>query len=276
MRRLYDILFHFKEYLLFAFLLLVSIALLALNDTSQIRRIRSLTIGAIGFLQDAAGFIPNYFDLKRENTTLRELNVTLADEASRLREASLENIRLRSLLELKEQTAYRYVSANVVGKNLQLLRNTITLDVGEDDGVKENMPVVTDAGLVGRIIATGNRYAIGQIMLNKDFRASGKVQRGRVDGIVAWEGGEKLSLKNVAKTLDVKPGDVVITSEYSSIFPPGIKIGVVAATIQEPAGLFQRVEISPSVDFSRLEEVFVVTHVPDSSRIALEQRLPKQ
>ncbi|MFN0158093.1 MAG: rod shape-determining protein MreC [Bacteroidota bacterium] len=276
MRRLYDILFLFKEYLLFAFLILLSIALLAVNDAPQIRRIRALTVGAIGFLQDAAGFIPNYFDLRGENKTLRELNVTLADEASRLREASLENIRLRQLLELKDNTVYRYVSANVVGKNLQLLRNTITMDVGEENGVKENMPIVTDAGLVGRVIATSGRFAIGQILLNKEFRASAKVQRGRVDGIVVWEGGEKLWLKNVAKTLDVKPGDVVITSEYSSIFPPGIKIGVVSATGQKPGALFQDVEITPSVDFHRLEEAFVVTHVPDSSRIVLEHIIPNQ
>jgi len=99
--------------------------------------------------------------------------------------------------------------------------------------------------LVGRVIATSSRYAVGQIMLNKEFRASAKVQRGRVDGIVMWEGGEKVSLRNVAKTLDVKPGDVVITSEYSSIYPPGIKIGVVTATSQEPGALFQNVDIIP-------------------------------
>lgn len=276
MRRLYDILFYFKEYLLLAFLILISIVLLARNDAPQIRRITALTIGSIGFLQDAAGFIPNYFDLRSENKALRELNLTLADEASRLREASLENIRLRGLLALKERTSFRYVGANVVGKNLQLMRNTITVDVGAENGVKENMPIVTDAGLVGRIVATSDRYAIGQILLNKEFRASAKVQRGRVDGIIAWEGGERLWLKNVAKTLDVKPGDAVITSEYSSIFPPGIRIGVVSATAQQPGALFQDVEITPSVDFHRLEEVFIVTHIPDSSRIALDQLIPKQ
>lgn len=272
MRRLYDILFLFREYILLAALILVSLFLLNLNDNAQIRMIRSITVVSIGFLQDSFGFIPNYFDLRRENTTLRALNVTLADEASRLREASLENIRLRQLLELKQRTSYRLVAANVVGKNLQLLRNTITIDAGENDGIKPNMPVVTDAGLVGRIIATSSSYAVAQIMLNKDFRASAKVQRSRVDGIIAWEGGDNLTLKNVAKTLDVKPGDVVTTSEYSSIFPEGIKIGVVGSTGHEAGGLFQNIQVIPSVDFYRVEEVFVALHSPDSSRVVLEQR----
>lgn len=275
MRRLFDIVILFKEYLLLALYVVIAIALMAVNDTTQIRTIRSLTVASIGFLQDAFGFIPNYFELARENRALRELNVSLADEVSRLREARLENLRLQKLLGLKEQSPLVYVSANVTGRNLQLLQNSITIDAGESDGVLVNMPIVTDAGLVGRVVATSAGYAIGQILLHKDFRASAKVQRGRVDGILLWEGGPTLTLKNVAKTLDVQVGDAVITSEYSSLYPPGIKIGVVSKTSQAPGALFQTVEITPGVDFSRLEEVFVVLHQPDSSRAALEQQFLK-
>ena len=90
-----------------------------------------------------------------------------------------------------------------------------------------------------------------------------------------WDGGEHLSLRNVAKTLDVQVGDVVVTSEYSALYPAGIKIGVVSKTSQAPGALFQTIEISPSVDFSRLEQVFVVVHSPDSERVALEQKHTK-
>jgi rod shape-determining protein MreC len=239
----------------------------------QVRTIRAVTVASVGMLQDVFGFIPNYFDLRTENRTLRALNVTLADEASRLREASLENIRLRHLLGLKERSPFTFVAANVVGKNLQLLRNTITLDVGAADGIRVQMPIVTDAGLVGRIVAVSGEYSIGQIMLNREFRASALVQRGRVDGIVVWEGGDRVHLRNVAKTLDVAVGDVVITSSFSSVFPSGIRIGIVSAVAQTPGALFQNIEIAPTVDFHRLEEVFVITAVPDSSRIALEQQV---
>ncbi len=275
MRGLINIISFFKEYFLLTLCILISLVLLALNDNEQIRSIRSFTVASIGFLQDTFGFIPDYFDLRQENHVLRELNVTLSDEVSRLREAKLENMRLRQLLDLRRRSQFEYVSANVVGKNLQLLRNTITIDVGKNDGVKVNMPIVTGAGLVGKVVATSSAYAIGQILLNKDFRASAKVQRGRVDGILVWEGGSYLSLKNVAKTLDVQVGDEVITSEYSSLFPPGIRIGVVRETRHDPGALVQTVHITPSVDFSSFEEVFVVTHTPDTSRIALEQQIPQ-
>jgi len=272
LRRLYDFVSLFKEYIVFALLLSISVALLALNDSPQIRTLRSITVVTVGLLQDAVGIIPNYFDLRGENQVLREMNLTLADEVNRLREAKLENLHLRQMLGLKEQRQFGYQTANVIGKNLQLLRNTITLDVGENDGVRPMMPVVTDNGLAGRIVATGPRYAVAQILFNKDLRVSAKVQRSRVDGIARWDGGARLLLTNVAKALDVQAGDVVITSEYSSMFPSGIRIGIVVSARPVEGSLFQAVEIMPGVDFTRMEQVFIITAIPDSARIALERR----
>ena len=272
MRRLYEFVFLFKEYLVVGVLLAVSVTLLALNDDSQIRTIRSVAVVSVGMLQDALGIIPNYFDLRRENQVLRELNLTLADEVNRLREARLENLRLRQLLGLKERGEFGFVAANVIGKNLQLLRNTVTLDAGERNGLRADMPIVTENGLAGKVVATSGRFAVAQILYNKDIRVSAKIERSRVDGIIRWEGGSALALQDVAKTLDVQAGDVVITSEYSSFFPPGIRIGVVSSARGAEGSLFQSVEVRPAVDFSRLEEVFVITSMPDSERIALEHR----
>ena len=127
-------------------------------------------------------------------------------------------------------------------------------------------------GLAGKIVATSGRFAVAQILYNKDIRVSAKIERSRVDGIIRWEGGSALTLQDVAKTLDVQAGDVVITSEYSSYFPPGLRIGVVSSARGAEGSLFQSVEVRPSVDFSRLEEVFVITSIPDSERTALEHR----
>lgn len=270
LKRMYDIVTLFKEYVIVAVLLVVSVALLALNDTRQIRTIRSLTVVSLGFLQDTFGFIPDYFNLKSENRILREMNITLSDEVNRLREARLENIRLHQLLGLRRREEYRTVSARIVGKTIQLLRNTITINAGSDDGVHSNMPIVTDRGLVGRVTTTSSGYSIGQILYHREIRVSAKVQRTRVDGIIRWKGGEYLSLTDVAKTLDVKSGDVLITSDYSSLFPPGIRIGTVVRTRPLAGSLFQQVDIAPSVDFTQLEEVFVLLHHPDTARVALE------
>ncbi len=271
MRRLYDIIVLFKEYFLFGLFLVLSTILLASNDTQQIRGFRTVAIGSVGFLQDLFNFIPGYFNLKAENRALREVNLNLADEVNRLREQRLETIRLRRLLEMKEHPAFGYLAADVVGKNLQLLRNTITINIGSNDGVRVNMPVVDDKGLVGKVAETSGGYAVAQILLNKDLRISAKDERSRVDGIIRWEGGSTLTMEDVSKTLDVQAGDVIITSEYSSLFPPNIRIGVVRSARQVSGELFQQIDVDPGVDFTHLEEVFVVQYSPDSGRTALHR-----
>lgn len=272
-KRIYDIVLLFKEYVVVAFFIVVSVALLALNDTVQIRTIRSYAVIGVGLLQETLSFIPNYFDLRRENTALREMNLSLSDEVSRLREARLENLRLRQLVGLKENEEYRYIAAEIVGKNLQLLRNTITVNAGQDDGVRVNMPIVSESGLVGKVVGTTGSYSVGQILLNKDLRVSAKVQRSRVDGVLRWDGSRNLLLQNVARTDDVQPGDLVITSDYSAFFPRGIRVGIVSETRPMPGSLFQVVTVKPSVDFTALEEVYIMQFTPDSSRIVLEQKV---
>lgn len=270
--RLYALFIAFKEYAVLTLLVLLSLLLLALNNNAQIRQIRSVVTVVLGMTQDQLSFIPRYVGLRHENEVLRRINIELADEANRLREAKLESFRLRQLLGLKEESKYTFIAARVVGKNLTLLRNTITLDVGAAVGIKPFMPVMSEAGLVGVVTSVSNRYCVAHVLLNTDFRASAKVQRSRVDGILAWDG-RQLTLNNIAKTLDVKVGDVIITSEYSSTYPAGIRIGVVQHVQEQPATLFKTVIIEPSVDFVRLEEVFVLTAVGDQERVELEQRM---
>ena len=272
LQRIYDILYEFKEYAVLALLVAASLVLLALNDNAQIKRVRSAVSVAFGLLQQQVIFIPNYFSLESENRVLRETNIELADEANRLREAKLENLRLRQLLGLKDRLPFNLISGSVIGKNLSLLRNTLTLDIGDADGVKPFMPVVGDGGLVGLVVAVTPHHAIVNLLLNIDFRASAKIERSRVDGIIAWDG-KNLVLKNVAKTLDVKAGDVVITSSYSSSYPADIRIGIVNEVREQPGTLFKLIVVVPSVDFVKLEEVFVLTTLPDEERVDLEKHL---
>ena len=274
-KRIYNFVLLFKEYAVFSLLLVLSLFLMALNDNTQIRHVRGVATVVFGVVQDQLAFVPRYFSLRRENDMLRRMNVDLADEASQLREAKIENDRLRQLLKFKEVSHYPLLAAKVIGKNLTLLRNTITLNIGKLDGVLPRMPVVGDGGLVGVVSNVSDHYSIVRILYNTDFRASAKSQRARVDGILAWDGDE-LILTNVAKNLDIVAGDSLITSEYSSTYPPNIRIGTVSEVSERPGSLFKHVLVIPGVDFVKLEEVFVVSYVPDSERLELEQSLQQK
>lgn len=269
-KRLYDILVLFKEYTVLTGLLIVSLVLMALTDNAQIKHIRGIATVTLGVVQEQLAFIPRYFGLRSENDLLRKMNIDLADEVNQLREARLENIRLRELLGLKGSLPYKLVAAKVIGKDLTLLRNTITLDVGKLDGVQAAMPVVGDGGLVGVVARVSDHFAVVRILLNVDVRASAKDQRSRVDGIIAWDGASLL-LTNVSKTLDVQAGDVIITSQYSSTYPPNIRVGIVSEVTEQRGTLFKRVVVTPGVNFVKLEEVFVVSYLPSADRLELEQ-----
>jgi len=269
LQRLYDILFEFREYVLVTCLVILSIILMAMNDNPQVRRIRSAATVVFGIVQDRFGIIPRYIGLRAENDLLRRTNIELADEVQRLREAKLENLRIRQLIGLKNDIPYPLIAAHVINKNLNLLRNTITLDVGTADSVQLQMPVVGDGGLVGMVTAVTEHYAVVNILLNTDFRASARDQRSRVDGIVACDG-KTLAFKNVPKTRDVAVGDVVTTSEYSSTFPPEIRIGLVSTSSEQSNVLFKTIVLQPGVDFVKLEEVFVVHYVASKERTELE------
>ncbi len=122
-----------------------------------------------------------------------------------------------------------------------------------------SMPVVTADGLAGKVTTMSGDYAVVQLLLHKDVRVSARVERSRVTGIIRWTGGQFLQFANVPTSFDVRKGDAIITSEFSSIYPPGIRIGVVSGTRAVPGALFQAVDVAPAVDFDRLEEVFVAS-----------------
>jgi rod shape-determining protein MreC len=132
------------------------------------------------------------------------------------------------------------------------------------------MPVITDDGLVGKIVSTSKNYSIAQILLNRDLKITVKCQRSRVDGILNFDGFQTLAIMNVPKSADVNPGDIFITSEYSNHFPAGIPIGTVIET-GNLDNLFKKIIIKPAVNFESLEEVFILMFIPDTEKISLEK-----
>ena len=282
MVRFFNVFLKFKEYFVLFILVSFSLLLLYQNNNIQIKQIRSNTVFAMGFLQEKFSglfrviWIPHLIAIAEENDMLRKSNIALTEEISKLREASLEIVRLKKMLDFKQGTKYELKIASVVGKSMNLVRNHFTLNIGSEDGVELNMPVISEKGLVGKIINVSNQYSIVEILKSKTFRVSAINERSRVSGILLWNGGDKLFLTEVAKTLDIKVGDIIKTSKYSSIFPEDIEIGVISNISYDTGNLFQQIEVTSYVNFSTIEEVFVLLHRPSLSRIELEQQMAEK
>lgn len=270
MRKFGLFLLQIKEYLILSFLVVISLVLIFSNDNSQIRFFRAVAITTLGTFQSGISVIPNVFEIENENKFLREANIRLSVELASLKEIKSENQRLKKLLNFKTGFPYSLISAKIVNKSLIHSRNTLTINAGESDGVKVGMPVITDDGLVGRVISTSSGYSIVQILLNKDLKISVKDQRTRVDGILNYDGTSNLMVMNVRKNADVNEGDIFITSEYSSNFPSGIPVGIVSEA-GNLDNLFKKIILTPLVNFEMLEEVFVLQITPDKEKIELEK-----
>lgn len=273
MYRIVELIVRYKEYAATMFLTIVSLILVASSEDSRIRNFRTISVGIIASVQSAFDWVPNPWDLEVENRALRQLNRDLSLEAMRLRDAGVKVEKLRQMLEFRQTSPLKLLAAEVVGKPTLQLRNYVTIDRGAADGIRIGMPVITPAGLVGRIVGMNDNFAIALLVINADSRIAARTLRARNTGILVWDKEERLLLQNIPSVLTQQLGDTVITSGLSSLYPEDIVIGTVERVEEEQGTLYHRITVKPTVSFATLEEVFVVQHVPDEARIRLEREV---
>jgi rod shape-determining protein MreC len=263
----------FREYITLTVLSGLSILLIASGNSVPVQIIRSVSLVSLASLQSSSNWIATLFSSEQDAETLRDVNVSLMEEVMQLRRLRQENMELRRKIGFRDRSNWPLVPAEIVGKNLSIGQNMITLDVGEEDSVAVNMPVINEEGLVGKVIATSRTYSIAMLALHRDFRATAKIKRSRTDGFIAWKEGDNLLLQNVYKTADAIIGDTVVTSEYSNIFPQEVMIGVIRSIGPGDGGHFSRIDVEPRVNFASLERVFVVRYRKEPARARLEEKV---
>ncbi len=213
-------------------------------------------------LNKASSGIENYIYLwntRKEHQTMIEENRRLLGKIASLREMQQENVRLRKLLDFTSTHQLQSVIARVIAKDVSTEFRAIRINRGESSGIHRNMAVITDEGIVGRVLRTTKTTADVVTMLDLLSAVDSIVERSRARGIVEGMTDEVCQLKFVIRTDDIEPGDLLITSGLGGIFPKGIPVGTVSKANRKAYGISQEVEVRPSVDFSRLEEVMVIT-----------------
>lgn len=244
--------------MLFILYMVLSLLLMQFNDTQTLRNVRMIILQWVAWENSIENKIALIKDKAAENKILRQKNLMLSVENQRLQESLLENIRLRKLLQLKKDPAYRYIPSRVIGYGAQSAVKSIILDVGKNEGVYNNYPVITPEGLVGKIILSESEQSIAQILEDRNMLVSVRLQKSREVGVVYWTGNFWLNLNYIPKHVEVSPGELVITSGLSRIYPKGIKVGVVAEVEEDQYDLFKKIKVQPAVNFNALEEVFVL------------------
>jgi rod shape-determining protein MreC len=248
-----------REYFTLIAAILVSFYCLFNNDKPQIDAIRAAFLGSYASLQKKFSWVRQLAELQKENTALRRRATQMMLENSQLREAYLENFRLRQMLSYREREPWNFRAGLIITKERDQTPVSVTIDLGNKDGIRPNMPVVTPEGLVGKIYKVFPQTSIVQLMLDRNFNVSARIQGTRVYGIVNWSELRGLELTSVPRNSEVNLSEAVVTSDSSTLFPQGLRIGLVQKIAEDKTSLFKTIILRPAVDFARLEEVFVIT-----------------
>ncbi|MDL2279659.1 rod shape-determining protein MreC [Desulfovibrio sp. OttesenSCG-928-G11] len=212
-------------------------------------------------------------DVADENVRLRDDLRRARNYASLVAEERAELNRLRKLLQLEALRERPAFAARIIAWRFGPLaaRNTFTVNKGFLDGAVVGTPVVTDAGVVGRVLRTAPHAATVLMITDSGFRLAVISQQSRTPGIIMGGSGRghRLEMAYVAQNARIAPGELLITSGLDGAFPKGIPVGIVTAVMPGNEILFQQVHALPMVDLDRLEEVLLL-QAPESGPPLLE------
>jgi rod shape-determining protein MreC len=216
--------------------------------------------------QKVSGSLSFFKDVKavqKENEELKARIDQLEKENAQLQEYKVKNEELKSALNLKDQfNEYDFVGANIIAKDPGNWFNVFTIDIGKNNGIGNNFPVVTGKGLVGSVYSTGLISSKVVSIIDIDSTVSARISKSRevvrVKGDITLKEQGLCRMDYISPEVDVEVGDTIETSGLGGIFPKGIIIGKVKEIRQTNNELNRYAVIEPAVDFKRLEEVFVL------------------
>lgn len=203
--------------------------------------------------------------LRQQNEELTEKVGSLEEELFSLKDQELENQRLLKLLNYQEEKSGNYdlEMAKVIGRNPANWYEMITLDKGKKQGIRPGMVVVNHDGLIGRVIQVTINTADVLLILDREGAVGGRIFENRhTPGVVVGvDNSQYLQMIHLPHDVPIEVNQTVVTSGLGGVYPGGIRIGQVIEVTLEPQGLMKQAKIKPFVDFSRLEEVFIIKQV---------------
>ncbi|MDR2337185.1 MAG: rod shape-determining protein MreC [Deltaproteobacteria bacterium] len=199
----------------------------------------------------------NLWDIEKSRNLLFTENKALEDKIASLIEVEYENQRLRKLLNFGQSYPYKLIGATVIGRNSSNWVRSLTINRGKQDGMKVGSPVVDGKAVVGQIIAVSKKTSTVLLLTDNISGIDALIQSSRTPGIIKGTGTAMLEMNYVLKGSGVVVGDKVISSGLDGIYPKGKLIGTVTKA-EDTVGLVKKIEVKPSMDLFKLEEVLVL------------------
>lgn len=274
MRNLLEFLAKYNHWFVFLILEVVSMVLLFQYNSYQGSAWFSSANAVTGKLYEWDANVETFFSLTKVNQELTQRNAYLEQEVQKLSD-SLVSVTKDSSIYHRDQFAllrnYRLIPAKVVANSVDKPGNLMTIDKGSADGIHKDMGVIGGTGVVGIVYLVAEHYAIVIPVLNTKSNISCMIQNRGYFGYLRWKGGvsDLAYLEEVPRHAHFKLGDYVVTSGYSAVFPPGVRVGRILHVFNSADGLSYRVQLRLSTDFARLRDVCVIDDAAMKERLEI-------
>lgn len=274
MRNLLEFLAKYNHWFVFLILEVVSMVLLFQYNSYQGSAWFSSANAVTGKLYEWDANVETFFSLTKVNQELTQRNAYLEQEVQKLSD-SLVSVTKDSRIYHRDQFAllrnYRLIPAKVVANSVDKPGNLMTIDKGSADGIHKDMGVISGTGVVGIVYLVAEHYAIVIPVLNTKSNISCMIQNRGYFGYLRWKGGvsDLAYLEEVPRHAHFKLGDYVVTSGYSAVFPPGVRVGRILHVFNSADGLSYRVQLRLSTDFARLRDVCVIEDAAMKERLEI-------
>ena len=240
--------------------ILLSIFLIFSSENEKIQSFRVYTTDKFSFLYQPFNWIDNQSFLMKRVEVLASENLKLNLENQILSSNELENKRLREFLDFKAKRDYNFIGSDVISKGTNSNLNAFLINQGSNSGVKKNDPVLSSKGVVGKIIAVSDNHSSVQLVSDGNFRLSVKILPSESEGIMRWRSNQICEIFEVKKTAKVNIGDVVLTSNLSSYFPPDLPVGKVISIHDKSDSFNKIVRLELYADLSTINQLFIIVN----------------
>ena len=274
MKNLIDFITRYNYWFLFLLLEVISFVLLFQFNSYQGSVWFTSANVVSGKVYETSSEVESFFALSQVNEQLTQRNVLLEQQVKALQEKLTSVTQDSSYLRNNQYqylAGYKYIPAKVVSNSVDKYNNLITLDKGSAAGVKKDMGVACGNGIVGIVFMTSEHYSIVIPVLNSQSNISCTIKGRGYFGYLHWKGGDASMayVDDVPRHARFKLYDTIVTSGYSSVFPPGMLVGKILHVYNSSDGLSYRLKIKLSTDFASLRDVCVIDNSVMNERLEL-------
>ncbi len=274
MRNLIDFITRYNHWFVFVILEVVSFVLLFKFNSYQGSVWFTSANAVAGKVYEADAAVKNFFSLTKINQQLNVRNLYLEQTVRKLSEQVHAETGDSSWLRRTQAQVldqYKLIPAKVITNSIDKRDNFITIDKGRADGVRPDMGVACGTGIVGVVYMVSEHYAVVIPVLNSKSNISVTIRKRGYFGYLHWTGGasDLAYVDDIPRHAHFRLGDLVETSGYSAMFPPGIIAGQILHVYNSRDGLSYRVQVRLTTDFSNLRDVCVIDNTAMKERIDL-------